>query len=190
MTPLRAFLARAPVPRSVRVVLVDGEPTTIAVGNNRKRWADVEGAVPPDAIRVEALDANGAVMRAHALVDADDAPRSSASAGSSASAAPSTPLELARIVLDASDAGAKRHAAAYEATMRELVGLVRVIADQHASAQRRLAQLESAWHRAIVRGARDATDDAPAASGLDELILPLLAGAMGAPANGKSKEGA
>lgn len=190
MTPLRAFLSRAPVPRSVRVVLAEGEPVTIAVGANRKRWADVEGAIAPDAVRVEALDVHGAVMRAHVLADADDAP----APRSSASAAPSTPLELARIVLEASDAGAKRHAAAYETTMRELVGLVRVIADQHASAQRRLAQLESAWHRAIVRGARDASDDAPAASGLDELILPLLAGAMGgggtAPANGKAKDGA
>lgn len=186
MADLRHFLSRAPVPRAVRAVLAEGEPVTIAIGPSRKRWSDAEGAIPPETIRLEALDANGAVMRSLAIGEPDDAPPARPGA-TTANAAPSTPLELARIVLDATDAGARRHAAAYEATMRELVGLVRIIADQHAAAQRRLAALESAYHR-MVRAAPDAA--AEDGAGLDALMGPLLAAAFSPPAEPANGKGA
>ena len=118
-TPLRHWLARTPCPRAIRCVLPEGEPVTIAIGATRKRWSDAESAVPPDASRVEALDASGAVLRAYSLADGDDAPRERPAA-LPAAMIPATPMELARIVLDATDAGAKRHAAAYEATIDQV----------------------------------------------------------------------
>lgn len=187
-TPLRHWLARTPCPRAIRCVLPEGEPVTIAIGAGRKRWSDAEGAVPPDASRVEALDASGAVLRAYSLVDGDDAPaRAPGGAAPGATTIPATPIELARIVLDATDAGARRHAAAYEATMGELVALVRVIAEQHALAQRRLAALEHA-HARMIRSVASAAPEADAGDGgLDALIAPLLAAAMqpAAAPNGK-----
>ena len=191
-TPLRHWLARTPCPRAIRCVLPEGEPVTIAIGATRKRWSDAESAVPPDASRVEALDASGAVLRAYSLADGDDAPRERPAAPPAAMI-PATPIELARIVLDATDAGAKRHAAAYEATMGELVGLVRVIAEQHAAAQRRLAALEHAHARMIRRVAAEVDEPADDATGLDAMMGPLLAAAfLPAPApapNGKKGKG-
>lgn len=186
-TPLRHFLSRAPAPSSLRAMRGDGSAVAIAIQATRRRWSDAEAAIPDDATRVEALDSEGRVLRVHALdADVDDGRGASPSSGSSSSVGvPVTPMELARIVLEATDAGAKRHAAAYEATQAELVALVRVIADQHHAAQRRLAALESAWHKAITRPAAAEPDEE---SGVEAMLAPVIAAAFGGAAPPKKEK--
>lgn len=189
-TPLRHFLSRAPRPSKVVAIDGDGEPTTIAIGTGRARYADAERAVPSGTVRLEARDAHGAVLRAMDLPDqggaddAGDAPRAPRSSG--AIVAQTTPLELARIILDATDRGAERHAAAYEASMGHLVALVHEVQSQHAATLRRLDSMEAAWSK-LMRAVPAATEAEPdALAMLAPLLMQTLGGAAPSP-NGKAK---
>lgn len=75
---LRSWLRRTPRPRKLRMETTDGQQKTLDLGSKRLRWNAVEESVrAAGAITVEALDAEGNVLRAVRLEDDDgNAPES------------------------------------------------------------------------------------------------------------------
>ena len=63
MTSIRGWLSRVPYPHTVRVERDDGEEKTVRIGVSRSKWRDAEAAIGADAVRLEALDDAGAVIR-------------------------------------------------------------------------------------------------------------------------------
>jgi hypothetical protein len=109
-------------------------------------WAVTEESVlslQPN--RVEALDGNGVVLRATQLGDDDD---------DEAAETPKVETELttlARLLAEAHDAGARRHAEAYALAFRENTQLVQILAS-------RLSGLENAWQKAMQQTAQAHAD--------------------------------
>lgn len=133
---LRRWLRREPRPSIIRA---DGRDVRVPTSGNV--WASLEETLTAmNPTRLEALDDSGALLRAVQL-EADDEP---------AAAAPAAPAgtsdayleRLARIISDAHDAGAKRHADAYGLAFQENTKLVQLLAH-------RLSGLETAWSQAM-----------------------------------------
>lgn len=134
---LRRWLEKQPRPASVRGFDADGEERAIRIGTQRSKFADAEAALA-GCVRAEALDADGAILR---VCDLADEPRS---AGAGAGAGAHTDIaQFARILADASDRAALRHADAYRLAYEQQVQLVSILSE-------RLAGLEKAWHRLLM----------------------------------------
>ena len=164
---LRSWLRRSPKPAQLRC---DGQLVPVPSAGNV--WAQLEETVTAlGASRIEALDASGAILRATQLESDDDAP-----AAAPASHHGDGQLDrLARIIAEAHDAGARRHAQAYETAFARQLELLGVVAA-------RLTSLETAYHRSVTQVAQLQLDAAQAAGGDDatNAITGMLAAAMGA----------
>lgn len=138
-SPLRRWLRRHPHPARLRV---DGRDVAIATGPNF--WAVTEETVLAlNPSRIEAIDAQGVCTRAMVLDgSSDDAEDKSEPAGASTEL-----TSLARIIAEAHDAGARRHAEAYTLAFTKQNELVMMLAQ-------RLAGLETAWQKAMVQTAQ------------------------------------
>lgn len=185
-TPLRRWLRRHPQPARLRV---DGRDVAVASGANQ--WAVTEESVLAlNPSRVEALDANGVMLRATVLdgsSDTDDA--------KPAAAAPESELAmLARLIGEAHDAGARRHAEAYALAFAENTRLVQILAN-------RLGSLETSWQKAMQHAANAqaqaviAVSEAQAAQSADPsdvavhaMLAQAIGGAVSAPRNGVAKK--
>ena len=150
---VRRWLRRDPRPTTIRA---DGRD--IAVPTSGNVWASLEETIASLApSRLEALDARGAVLRATVLEhDQADEPVNESRPASSGS--PDL-FALARIISDAHDAGAKRHADAYGLAFAENTKLVQLLAQ-------RLSGLETAWSTAM-RQVAEAQQEVALASAQD-----------------------
>lgn len=200
----RAWLRRAPLPARLRV---DGRDVAIAQGP--KPWVVTEETVRAmNGSRVEAIGPDGVCLRACTLDEepADDAPTSDApSAPSSGTGNDVVVLalkilaDMPRVLSEAHDAGARRHAEAYSMAFRELTGLVTTLAN-------RLGSLEVSWQKAMQTTARAQADaiqvaaeaaaaggDDPAGAAVQAMLINAMTQQNGAPAaakaqtNGKAK---
>lgn len=131
---LRRWLRRQPHPAKLRV---DGREVAVATGSNQ--WAATEETVLAlNPSKVEALDANGVMLRAMTVGDRDDDDDSDK---------PRAPViselaQLAQLLNDSADKAAQRHAAAYELAFTKMVGLLEM-------GFQRLGSLEGAWQKAM-----------------------------------------
>lgn len=165
---LRAWLRQHPQPARVRAI-VDGDERIVRIGSSRSKWRDAEDALR-SAESAEALDADGAILRVWTAEDQDPAAPPTA-------AAPGRERELAmmaRIIADASDRAALRHAEAYRLAYEQQCLLVQLLAE-------RLAALERAWQRILMERGEEPPN-------LDALALGVIGRAMGLPAQSPQKE--
>lgn len=134
-SPLRRWLRRQPHPARLRV---DGRDVAVATG--AQCWLVTEESVLAlNPSRIEAIDPNGVCLRAMTLDNDgsdegegdDDVPTNG-----------SDVVLLARLIGEAHDAGARRHAEAYAKSFDKLVELVNILAN-------RLGGLETAWQKAM-----------------------------------------
>lgn len=137
---LRRWLEKQPRPASVRGFEPDGEERAIRIGTQRSKFSDAEAALA-GCVRAEALDADGAILRVCDLADGE--PMRSAGAGAGVGGAHTDIAQFARILADASDRAALRHADAYRLAYEQQVQLVSILSE-------RLAGLEKAWHRLLM----------------------------------------
>jgi hypothetical protein len=146
VSDLRRWLAKEPFASTVRCVYPDGDDRSVRVGTSRSRWRDAEEAIGTEWLRLEALTEAGEVLRVFT-----DGGIEVTSPGESYT--PSTPgrsenplvqLEvLARLISNAHNEGAERHADAYRLAYDQQCALVSVMSE-------RLKQLEVAWHRLLM----------------------------------------
>jgi hypothetical protein len=141
-SPLRRWLRREPHPVRLRC---DGRDVAVGTGNNK--WRDTEDSVVAlSPSKVEALDANGVLLRVYRLDGDEDEDKGAEEEK------PKTELEaMARMLLEAHDAGAQRHAEAYALAFTKMVELVQILST-------RLGGLETAWQRAMKETARAQAD--------------------------------
>lgn len=133
---VRSWLRRSPHPARI---LADGRE--IAIGDNRSKWSDAESTIAElGAQKLEALDAEGRLLRVCVVSDESDAP---------ASVEPERTLqttsresELAALILEATDRGARRHAEAYSLAFEKMTTIVTMSLE-------RLGSLEVAWQQAL-----------------------------------------
>lgn len=154
---LKSWLRRVPQPQKLRC---DGKKTVL-VGQGKNKWRDalitIEGLQPS---LLEALDGDDAVIRATQLQGDDD----DEGGAKPVDAKDDDQLSrIARIVLEATDAGAKRHAEAYQLAFQENTKLVALLAD-------RMSKLEGAWQTTLENRAAELA----AGAGGDEALGPLL----------------
>jgi len=134
---MHSWLRRIPVPSMLRL---DGK-RQIVIGAGKNKWKDcilnLEAMQPS---LVEALDAEGNVLRATNLGGEGSEAVSEEQAKSERK---HTELaELAGVILEATDRGAKRHADAYELAFSKMTELVTILAS-------RMSALEAAWQGAL-----------------------------------------
>jgi hypothetical protein len=157
--------------------------------SQRGQWAQLEHAIL--ALSPTYLEAmrtgQPEPLAARAMVADDDAgdtgdeapPREQVSPLAAMVSALPTVVQL---VVDAADASAARHQAAYELAFREQLSLVKLLAD-------RLGGLERAWHTMLLERQQAASESA----GEDALAMSLLGKlttvANGSPAETPKKEG-
>ena len=171
---LRAWIRRAPKPTTVRV---DGSqlvpvPTS---GQWASQLEETLTALAPS--KLEALDDSGRVVRAVVLEEDTDAAPGRAPAPASGSEL----AVVARLLAEAHDAGARRHADAYSLAFSENTKLVQLLAT-------RLSGLESAWQKAMAQLAQAQADAAQAAvadnsDAATTAITAMLGAAMQGPSN-------
>lgn len=148
LMPLRRWLRRTPQPAKLRL---DGTEISVPKGGNKWQVA-ADSVVALGGERLEALDATGAVLRVLALGDDDDTSTVAPAPIASHHQQPlSDVVLLARLLAEASDAGARRHAEAYSLAFTKMAGLVETFAS-------RLSLLENAWQKAMTTAARAQAD--------------------------------
>lgn len=169
---LHSWLRRIPVPDKLRL---DGKHL-FKVGDGPKRWREaldyIESVSPS---RIECLNADGDVTRTTAIEvekPADDE--------SDAKPAKGRDVELARIIMEAGDRGAARHAEAYAMSFGKMTELVQILAD-------RMTGLENAWQDTLERRADELNkapqgDDDDAAGAMVGNLIQLAAARQNQPA--------
>lgn len=182
MTDLRGWLSRHPHPSSLRVERVDGDERTVRVGVTRSKWRDAESAIG-DAVRVEALDSDGATLRVWESDAASDE-------RAKRSPTPATREEVmlarfAELLNDACDKAVMRHTEFVNVAFTQLGSLVQLYAQRN-------AMLEKAWHKLLVDSAEAQAEAAPDASdaiigGVMQMALQGASTSTPAPTNGKGK---
>lgn len=167
----RRWLMLSPHPTRIRARLKDGDERVVRIGDARSRWRDAEKALS-QAVTAEALDASGEVLRVWDPDDDTDAPGASRGGLRMGELA-----ELGRIISEAADASALRHADAYKLAYEQQALLVRVLSE-------RLQMLERAWHRLLVSQATVEQGDGEQQNALladpnFQMVSSLLANAIG-----------
>jgi hypothetical protein len=132
-------LQKTPHPTLVRAEYVDGAEKSVRLGDSTSRWRDAEGVIG-DAVRCEALDSDGCVLRVWETPDAALLERSQVP---NVPQAKSELAEFARILADSSDRAALRNAEAYKLAFEQQCLLVNVLSS-------RLSSLEKAWHQLLM----------------------------------------
>jgi len=150
---------------------VDGRDLAIASGANH--WATTEESVIAlTPTKIEAIGENGVCLRAMTMGDGDEAATDEATT-------PKSETEitvLARLIGEAHDAGARRHAEAYSLAFSENTKLVQILAA-------RLGGLETAWQQAMMQTAQAHADalyaQAQGGDAAGEAVGTMLATALG-----------
>ncbi len=166
---IHSWLRRVPHPSTIRC---DGKKSLL-VGQGKNRWRDCINSI--EALQpgmIEALDAEGNVIRVCHLND--DGPADATGLQDGAPVVPATEKEaelatIARIILEATDRGAERHAEAYRLAFEKHTELVSLLAH-------RLTAVESAWQKTLEDRARDMANAGGSDDQLAELMthLPML----------------
>jgi len=174
MTSLRHWLRRAPRPSRIRA---DAQEIQVPASGH---WvAQIEETITSLApARVHALASDGSILRALELERDEDAPSAPTTTTTTTTSNDAVQLvQLGRLLLEASEAGARRHAAAYELAFAKQTELLAIIAN-------RLTALETSWSRAM-RDTAQAQADAILASAQQSgddsanAITAMLGAAMG-----------
>ena len=187
---LRSWLRRTPLPASMCVADLE-----VAVPEGKTKWADLTQTIESMAKRgdkIEAYDEEGTLLRAFVWDEGEV--RIAVAPALAVANEDARMVEIARLLAEASDRGAERHAQAYQtafATMENLVNLV----------SNRLVAMETAWQRAMVataeaQAAAVAAQQQDGSNSMMEVMLPMimgkvLPGGMAPPngtTNGKAKE--
>ena len=178
MSTVRAWLQREPHPVRIRCTLSGGDEKTVRIGDSRSRWRDAAAACA-GAVRLEAVNDAGETLR---VLDLDG--EGNEAAGKLAKlAAPaggeSQLAELGRIISEAADASALRHAEAYRLAYEQQALLVGVLSQ-------RLQALERAWHRLLMSSEAPSPDADPNAADPTQaiqaqMVMQLLSGALSPP---------
>lgn len=170
-------------PDAVVLHLQSGERRTVQKpAQDRGRWTTLERAILSMApIYLEGLDAKGTVLASRTLeVDDGEAPRPEPvkiPENPMAALVASMPT-LVQLIVDASDAAAARHEAAYRMSFEQNLSLVKVLAD-------RLHGLEKAYQSVLMNQAAQQQE-----GGSEQLLATVLGGAMANGAtNGAAKPG-
>ena len=175
-TELRRWLQKHPHPVTVRAFDAEGEERTVKLGVARSKWKDAEAALV-DCYRLEALDAEGNVLR---VCDIEGAPAPAPAATQQGASL----VELGRLLEHAADRSAERHSDAYRLAYEQQRLLVEVLSS-------RLQALEKAWHGLLMAQAQAANGEADPNSGLVAALLAAVGGGMPAPSpspsNGKAE---
>lgn len=155
-----SWVRRRPQPAAL---LLDGKKKLL-IEEGKHKWKNAIASLEElDPTRVEALDAEGNVIRVTQWGEEGDEPASDAKEEASGS----RDIDLARIVLEATDRGAARHAEAYALAFDKMYGLVDVLA-------KRLTSLESAWQTTLEKRAEALEAASATEGGLESMLLPLL----------------
>jgi hypothetical protein len=175
---IRAWLRRHPHPHKVRT----DAGKEILIGDGRSKWADAEASIAllaPSSI--EALDKDGSILRVcncapdGELVDTN--PEQTREAAAQKTARETEFVTIAKLLNDAHDAGAKRHAEAYRESWDKLYDLVKTIAD-------RLTSVERLYHREIDEKAKAVADaianaiPADADADMDQVVKAMVVQAL------------
>ena len=124
---LQSFLKKTPKPTALRVMTEEGEKTIKVNLKAHRPWGEAEKTIDTlKASRVECLDGKGQVLRSIDLEVPDEEPLPKKERLSAAS---SELVLLAKLLNEASDNGAKRHADAYKLGFDMLAALVRSVVD-------------------------------------------------------------
>lgn len=153
---LKSWLRRVPQPHSLRL----DDKKTLRIGENGKnKWRDVLDAVALEQpSKVEALDADGNVIRVTQLADPEDKGEEE----SDAKRPKSELAELGALIGKAYADGAAAHAKAYELAFGENTKLVGLLAE-------RLGGLEKAWQSTLEQRAAE-LGAAAGGDGIDGLM--------------------
>jgi hypothetical protein len=172
---LRRWLQKHPHPATVRGWTADDDTKNVKLGVERSKWRDAEAALA-DCWKLEALDAEGNVLRVCELDGATERKRGDESKTIERD------IAIAKLISAAHNEGAERHSDAYRLAYEQQRLLVEVMSA-------RLHALERAWHQLLMAQQTDADPN-------QGMVAALLAGAFGgaqAPApeapkaNGKAK---
>jgi hypothetical protein len=130
---LHSWLRRPPTPVSLRL---DGKKSII-IGDGKTKWKDALDAIEAMSPGlIEALNADGHVLRVTQLEQENEAPAGMAPLDPGSSN--SRDVEIARLLLEAGDRAAARHEAAYLLGFNKLAELV-------TSVMQRNSDVEKAW---------------------------------------------
>jgi hypothetical protein len=160
---IKSWLRRVPHPVTLR--LDDKKVLRISEGKNK--WRDIVDAIALEQpAKLEALDADGNVIRVTQLADPDSP------ADEAAAAKPKSELaELGALIAGAYKSGAEQHAAAFQLAFAENTKLVQVLAE-------RLGGLEKAWQTTLEQRAAEYMQQGGGGDGIDGLMTgpmgPLL----------------
>lgn len=187
---LRSWLKSEPVPHTLKCELEDGEEKTVRMGTARSRLRDAESACK-GAVRVEALDADGATLRVWESPEAEDSHTAQVIATPIAHGAADQNLvmltTMARLLQEAGDAGAARHAEAYQQVFAQYATLMQTVSD-------RLQQFEGLWQQMLLQRQEEVEEAAeqvnaqaaevaataanPTTSPNEQMVNTLLQGAL------------
>lgn len=179
MSTMRAWLQRDPQPTRIRCALPGGDEKTVRIGDSRSRWRDAAASCA-GAVRLEAFNDAGESLR----VWEEEGGGDDAGAAARGKKGPESSLaELGRIIAEAADASAQRHADAYRLAYEQQALLVNVLSQ-------RLQALERAWHRLLMSetGRTETGEADPNADPSNllnaqnvQMVATLLAGALAPP---------
>lgn len=169
-------------PEAVVLHLQSGEKRTVQKPQqDRGRWTTLERAILAMApIYLEAQDIKGNVTASRTLdFDAEEvaAPAPIAIPENPMAALVASMPTLVQLIVDASDAAAARHEAAYRMSFEQNLSLVKVLAD-------RLHGLEKAYQSVLMNQAAQAQD-----GGSEQLLAGVLSNAMANGAAAPAKPG-
>lgn len=159
--PLHTWLRRNPQPAKLRL---DGRLIIAVSPDGKSRWADcIESIGAAGATKVEALNEAGETLRT-TRVDVDESLDLEEAAAKRARDAEQDKqgqfVQIARLIQEANDAGAARHADAYSLAFDKMVGMVQILSD-------RMAGLESAWQGTLESRAVELQNATPEAEEVD-----------------------
>lgn len=183
MSELTRWLARQPHPASVRVERADGEERTVRVGVARSKWRDAESAIGNDAVRAEALDENGAVLRVWEAANAEEIRGKKEVTAEQAQQ--QALVRFAELLSESCDRAVQRHTEFVNVAFTQLGALVQLYAQRN-------AMLEKAWHKLLIESAEAQAAAAGQPDPSDAIIGGIVQMGMSslqpAPAaNGKAK---
>lgn len=167
-TALRRWLQKHPVPKTIRGFGGDEEEREVELGTARSKWRDAEAALA-GCWKLEALSEKGAVLRVLELEAPPDESASSSSASSKMRDELLLVREVAKLLHEAHNAGAERHAQAHKQGFDALVNIVNVTTDRLAKLEKAYGSLLNSLARAA--NANDPDDPEKQAMGLLQTIM-------------------
>ncbi len=166
---VRSWLRRLPRPHALKA---DGQE--IAVGEGRSKWRDAENTIAElGAQKLEAFNAEGALLRI-CMLEPDGVPEEKEDPFKDVKLQ-SREAEIAKLVLEATDRGALRHAEAYTIAFDKMASLVQF-------AMERASGLEVAWQTMLNQRAAEV-----GGGDTEEAVTQGLIGLMGQAQQAASK---